>query len=41
MTGMALTNDPENLMQIENSLNFRGLKVARTNPTANGGGNAL
>jgi hypothetical protein len=40
MTGMGLSNDPENLLQLENSLNFRGLKVARNNPTASGG-NAL
>jgi hypothetical protein len=37
MTGMALQGEPDNLLQLENSLNFRGLKVARN--TCNGTGN--
>jgi len=41
MTGMALSNDPDSLLQLENSLNFRGLKVARNNPTSANGGNAI
>ncbi len=36
MTGMGMSNDQDSLMQLENSLNFRGLKVARNNPAANG-----
>lgn len=36
MTGMGISqNDPESLFQLENSLNFRGLKVARNQPTTN------